>query len=150
MVRTLLTLGLIFLIALPAGAQTPPPTTATVATDEELTEEELAQETAFQPRSQISTIVYMGLGGAVLGLSTLSFYGRPQDRLSNIAIGFGVGVIIGAIWVTWKAARKPTELYEYDTDVEFEYEEARNTSTDHLFLPENYREPFKVHYSWSF
>ena len=53
----------------------------------------------------------MGLGGAVLGLSTLSFYGRPQDRLSNIAIGFAFGVIAGTTFVTYKAATNPSELY---------------------------------------
>ena len=45
------------------------------------------------PRKQLATILFAGLGGAVLGLSTLSFYGRPQDKLENIAIGFAVGVI---------------------------------------------------------
>lgn len=55
------------------------------------------------PRRQLATIVFAGLGGAVLGLSTLSFYGRPQDNLVNIAIGFAVGVIAGTVFVTYKA-----------------------------------------------
>ncbi len=59
---------------------------------------------SFGPRKQLATIVFAGLGGAVLGLSTLSFYGRPQDYLSNIAIGFAVGVISGTVFVTYKAA----------------------------------------------
>lgn len=79
----------------------------------------LAQETKndnsvvqkYGPRRQISTIVYMGLAGAVLGLSTLSFYGRPQDHLTNIPLGFGVGVIIGTIYMTYQAAANPTEFY---------------------------------------
>lgn len=65
----------------------------------------------YGPRRQISTIVYMGLAGAVLGLSTLSFYGRPQDHLTNIPIGFGAGVIIGTIYMTYQAATKPDEFY---------------------------------------
>jgi hypothetical protein len=65
----------------------------------------------YGPRRQISTIVYMGLAGAVLGLSTLSFYGRPQDHLTNIPIGFGVGVIIGTIYMTYQAATNPSEFY---------------------------------------
>ena len=56
------------------------------------------------PRRQLATIVFAGLGGAVLGLSTLSFYGRPQENLSNIAIGFAVGIIAGTIYVTFKSA----------------------------------------------
>jgi len=63
------------------------------------------------PRRQLGTIIYSGLGGAVLGLSTLSFYGRPQDKLANIAIGFAVGVIAGTIAVTYNAATNPDEFY---------------------------------------
>lgn len=63
------------------------------------------------PRRQLATIIFAGLGGAILGLSTLSFYGRPQDKLSNIAIGFAVGVITGTGYVTYKAATRPQEFY---------------------------------------
>jgi hypothetical protein len=50
-----------------------------------------------------------GIAGAILGLSTLSFYGRPQDKLSNIAIGFAIGVIGGAVYTTYKAASAPRD-----------------------------------------
>lgn len=63
------------------------------------------------PRKQLATILYAGLGGAVLGLSTLSFYGRPQDKLANIAIGFAVGVIGGTAVVTYNAATNPDDFY---------------------------------------
>lgn len=63
------------------------------------------------PRRQLATILFAGLGGAVLGLSTLSFYGRPQEKLSNIAIGFAFGVIGGTTYVTYKAATGPSEFY---------------------------------------
>lgn len=63
------------------------------------------------PRRQLGTIIYAGLGGAVIGLSTLSFYGRPQDKLANIAIGFAVGVITGTIAVTYSAATNPDDFY---------------------------------------
>jgi hypothetical protein len=56
------------------------------------------------PRRQLATILFAGLGGAILGLSTLSFYGRPQDNLGNIGLGFAVGVIAGTIYVTYKSA----------------------------------------------
>ncbi|MBX9767971.1 MAG: hypothetical protein K2X47_11930 [Bdellovibrionales bacterium] len=62
-------------------------------------------------RRQVATIIMAGLGGAILGLSTLSFYGRPQDNLANIAMGFGVGIIGGVIFVTYKAATNPKEFY---------------------------------------
>lgn len=63
------------------------------------------------PRKQIGTIIYAGLGGAVLGLSTLSFYGRPQDKLANIAIGFAIGVMGGTVAVTYNAATNPDDFY---------------------------------------
>ncbi len=66
------------------------------------------------PRRQLGTIIYAGLGGAVLGLSTLSFYGRPQDKLANIAIGFAVGVIGGTAAVTYSAATNPDDFYGGD------------------------------------
>jgi hypothetical protein len=68
----------------------------------------LAQDTTIRHRSgarrQLATIVFAGLGGAILGLSTLSFYGRPQDHLSNIAVGFAIGVIAGTAYVTVRSA----------------------------------------------
>jgi hypothetical protein len=71
-----------------------------------------ANEVATQgPRRHLGTIVFAGLAGAVLGLSTLSFYGRPQDRLSNIAVGFAIGVIGGTIYTTYKAATEPHDFY---------------------------------------
>ncbi len=53
-------------------------------------------------KGQLATILYCGLGGAALGLSTLSFYGRPQNKLGNIAIGFAVGIISGTAYVTYE------------------------------------------------
>ncbi|MCC6276932.1 MAG: hypothetical protein IT289_03330 [Oligoflexia bacterium] len=66
------------------------------------------------PRRQLATIVFSGLGGAILGLSTLSFYGRPQEYLGNIAIGFAVGVIGGTTYVTFRSAT--TREYYVDPD----------------------------------
>ena len=63
------------------------------------------------PRKHLTTIVFAGLAGAILGLSTLSFYGRPQDKLSNIAVGFAVGIISGTIYTTYKAAAEPRDFY---------------------------------------
>ncbi len=63
------------------------------------------------PRRHLATIVFAGLAGAILGLSTLSFYGRPQDRLSNIAVGFAFGVITGTGYTMYKAATEPKDFY---------------------------------------
>ena len=67
-------------------------------------------------RRQLATIIFSGLGGAVVGLSTLSCYGRPQDRLSNIAIGFAVGVIAGTIFTTYQTATKPREYLGQESE----------------------------------
>ena len=104
----------------------------------------------YGPRRQISTIVYMGLAGAVLGLSTLSFYGRPQDKLTNIPIGFGLGVVIGTIYMTYQAATDPDEFYrqsyyEYRPDFSTpQYDEVMATD---LFVE---KEMPSVSYQWQF
>jgi len=63
------------------------------------------------PRRQLAVIIFAGLGGAILGLSTLSFYGRPQEKLANIAVGFALGVITGTIYVTYRAATIPRQSF---------------------------------------
>lgn len=65
------------------------------------------------PRKNFTTIVYAGLGGAILGLSTLSFHGRPQDHMDDIAIGFAVGIIAGALYTSYLAATEPENFYSY-------------------------------------
>lgn len=71
-------------------------------------------------RKQIATIVYSGLAGAVLGLSTLSFYGRPQDRLSNIAVGMALGIIVGAVFQTYGATTDPDKFYGRELSASFD------------------------------
>ncbi|PIU00213.1 MAG: hypothetical protein COT74_04565 [Bdellovibrionales bacterium CG10_big_fil_rev_8_21_14_0_10_45_34] len=62
-------------------------------------------------RRHFATILYAGLGGAALGLSTLSFYGRPQDYLVNIAYGAAAGVIAGVAYVTYEWLTEPSSVY---------------------------------------
>ena len=80
-------------------------------------------------RKQVATIIFAGLAGAILGLSTLSFYGRPQEKLNNIAIGAALGIFAGAAYTTYKAARAPYEVYRgadlhFDTELEKRFEMA--------------------------
>ncbi len=58
-----------------------------------------------------SVIAVAGVGGAILGLSTLSFVDEPQDHLSNIYIGAAIGVIIGVGYVAYSAATKSRNYY---------------------------------------
>ncbi len=50
-------------------------------------------------RRNIATVIFCGLGGAVLGISTLSFYGDPGNHIGNITTGLALGMIGGATYV---------------------------------------------------
>ncbi len=98
----------------------------------------------FGARRQLATIIFAGLSGAILGLSTLSFYGRPQDRLSNIAVGFALGIFAGTIYTTYKAAAKPGDFYGPGSDFELPTESPHSLALKSQF-------DFKpVQLSWSF
>jgi hypothetical protein len=65
-----------------------------------------AMET-IEPRNAVSVILMSGLVGGILGLSTLSFYERPQDNIRNITIGAGVGMISAALFMTYTVSQAP-------------------------------------------
>lgn len=57
-------------------------------------------------------IVGSALAGAVLGLSTLSFSGRPREDLNHIVTGTAVGIVIGVGVAGWRRATSGQELYK--------------------------------------
>ena len=59
----------------------------------------IAQSSTTSVRRNVATIMFTGLAGAVLGLSTLSFYGEPQEHVGNIWTGLAVGVLAGSAYV---------------------------------------------------
>ena len=59
-----------------------------------------------------SLVAWSGLGGAVLGLSTLSFVDEPDDHLKNIYVGAAIGVVAGVALVAYLQANKTQEQYE--------------------------------------
>jgi hypothetical protein len=73
--------------------------------------ESLAQQSggtnmsAIEPRNAVSVILMSGLVGGILGLSTLSFYDRPQDNIRNITIGAGLGMITAALFMTYTVSQ---------------------------------------------
>lgn len=85
-----------------------------------------------------------------MGLSTLSFYGRPQDKLTNIPIGFGIGVVIGTVYMTYQAAANPDEFYR-ETRIEFKpqfkYDQQELDLAADLFFQ---RPQPQVSYQWHF
>ena len=48
-----------------------------------------------------ATILFSSIGGGVLGLSTLSFYGKPQEHTDNITTGVLIGFIAGLSYVLY-------------------------------------------------
>lgn len=48
-----------------------------------------------------ATILFSSIGGGVLGLSTLSFYGKPQEHTDNITTGVLIGFIAGVSYVMY-------------------------------------------------
>lgn len=59
----------------------------------------------------LSIVVGLGVGGAVLGLSTLSFVEKPSDHLNNILAGASLGIIAGVAVVAYKQATKSNAGY---------------------------------------
>lgn len=50
-------------------------------------------------RRGTAIVLFAGVGGGILGLSTLSFYGRPQEHTTNITTGALLGVLGGLTYV---------------------------------------------------
>ena len=95
------------------------------------------------PRKHIATIVFAGLAGAVLGLSTLSFYGRPQEKLNNIGIGAAIGVFVGAGYTAVQATTKPKDFYGTHSEFETQMMADRTMASSQTYTPQ-------LGYSWTF
>lgn len=50
-------------------------------------------------RRGLATIIYSSLGGAVLGLSTLPFYTKPEEHTGNITSGALAGLLAGTAYL---------------------------------------------------
>lgn len=53
-------------------------------------------------KEKMATVIFCGLGGAVIGLSTLSFYGEPQKHIGNISTGFALGLVTGSVYLLYQ------------------------------------------------
>lgn len=62
------------------------------------------------------------LGGAVLGLSTLSFVDEPSDHLKNVLVGGAVGIIVGVGLVAYMQANKSQTIYKQSSVDSLEFE----------------------------
>ena len=59
-----------------------------------------------------ATILFSSIGGGVLGLSTLSFYGKPQEHTDNITTGVLVGFIAGLSYVVYDSYSQSQSYYQ--------------------------------------
>ena len=80
----------------------------------------------------VSTVAATTLGGAVLGLSTLSFVAEPKEHLKNIVVGGAIGLIIGVVYVAVQKATESQELYMRSADSS--YRDAKDFSSSQRFL----------------
>lgn len=64
-------------------------------------------------QSDLLLVAGAGAGGAVLGLSTLSFYDKPSKSIANIWTGAAIGIIVGVIVVAMSHAQKSQEQLSY-------------------------------------
>ena len=72
-------------------------------------------------RGALGTILVSGLVGGIVGLSTLSFYSKPEKHIRNIAWGAGVGMICAAVYLTFDVAQNAAQpgrmaFYAYPDD----------------------------------
>src|SRR5690606_32175938 len=57
-------------------------------------------------QNDILLVAGAGVGGAILGLSTLSFYDKPSKHVANIWTGAAIGIIAGVVIVAMTHAQK--------------------------------------------
>ena len=67
----------------------------------------------------LTVVLALGAGGAILGLSTLSFVERPADHLNNILAGASIGIIAGVAVVALKQASKSNANYKASLEPQF-------------------------------
>ncbi|MEZ0393342.1 MAG: hypothetical protein ACAH59_14075 [Pseudobdellovibrionaceae bacterium] len=63
-------------------------------------------------RRGLATVMFAGLGGAILGLSTLSFYGEPQEHVGNVWTGFAIGVLGGSAYVVAQSQKSTSSAMD--------------------------------------
>jgi len=61
--------------------------------------------------NDVYTVIGTTSGGALLGLSTLSFVEHPSDHLKRVVIGGAIGLIIGVGIIAFKTASTGQNLY---------------------------------------
>jgi len=69
---------------------------------------------ADQTKNDMMVIIAAGVGGAVLGLSTLSFVDEPSDHYDNVLTGGAIGLIAGVLYIAYRQAYGPSGIFAYE------------------------------------
>lgn len=94
-------------------------------------------------KRNVAAVLFSTLGGAILGLSTLSFYGEPQEHTNNITTGALVGLLGGVGYVIYDSSRPAGNQYEYSQN----YGEFKNRRASETFVA---KAPPMIQYSFTF
>lgn len=106
-----------------------------------------------QTRDDFMIVAYAGAGGAVLGLSTLSFVDKPSDHLKNIVSGAAIGIIAGVLYVVYRQATDAKEMVSQSYDESsamFESKDYRTSQRMNLLADLNQKKLNLPVYSLSF
>jgi len=74
-------------------------------------QQESQSDFAQESLEDATLVAWAGAGGAILGLSTLSFVDKPDDHFKNIYVGAALGVVAGVALVAYLQANKAQEQY---------------------------------------
>lgn len=96
-------------------------------------------------KRNVAAILFSSLGGAILGLSTLSFYGEPQEHTENISIGALLGFLAGSSYVIYDSSRPVRPTGDFSSFIE---ESQRQQSR--RALANNSKAPLLIHFSAEF
>ena len=77
-----------------------------------------AQQNSRNVKRGVATVLFSTLGGAILGLSTLSFYGEPQEHTENIMTGALVGLIAGSGYLLYSTSQPEPAPVDYTQSFE--------------------------------
>nr|BFD68935.1 hypothetical protein HAGR004_39570 [Bdellovibrio sp. HAGR004] len=76
-----------------------------------------------------AAVLFASLGGAVLGLSTLSFYGSPEEHTDNISLGALAGFVAGVGYVVYDSSRPAAPTYDYSQNLGWDLKNRRASAT---------------------
>lgn len=83
----------------------------------------------------VATVIFSSLGGAVLGLSTLSFYSKPQNHVSNIPLGALLGFIAGSGYLLYSASQEPETVPQVYEEYGYSWELQKTRGAWHSQAP---------------